>query len=155
MQYVARWGHILDQHHTMSREAEGCSMQHYGDTYWINTTLGRGKLKIAVCSTIGTHSRSTSHWSKIALWGHKMDQYHTGLRIAQWGHKLDQGHTGWRQVEVGRQQHFEHKMSPHNTTWKYPLTYGYTQGKFKLLLFNATQDLRIICSRFQLEDVRV
>ena len=35
-------------------------------------------------STMGTHTGSTSHWVeaslKVALWGHTLDQHHTGLR---------------------------------------------------------------------------
>ena len=55
----------------------------YGDTHWINITLVWGRLRIA-------------------LWGHTLDQHHTGWRQVEdtlWGHTLDQYHTGWRQVE--------------------------------------------------------
>ena len=43
---------------------------------------------------MGTHTGSTSHWVEIALWGHTLDQHHTGLRTALWGHTLDQHYTG-------------------------------------------------------------
>ena len=83
---------------------------------------------------MGTHTGPTAHWVEagwsrltVALWGHTLDQQHTGLRqvdsssmgthtgptahwveagwsrltVALWGHTLDQQHTGLRQVEVG------------------------------------------------------
>ena len=69
-----------------SHWVEAGGQQLYGNTRWINITLGRGR------------------WA-IALWEHTLDQHHTGLRqvwskltTALWGHMLDQHHTGWRQV---------------------------------------------------------
>ena len=102
---TALWGHILDQHHTGLRveiveessmgthtgptshwveggdswrqlygdthrptshwvEGGGSWRQLYGNTYWTNITLGWGWRQL-----------------KTALWGHILDQHHTGLRV--------------------------------------------------------------------------
>ena len=43
-------------------------------------------------SSMGTHTGPTSHW---------VEAGGSRLTIALWGHTLDQHHTGLRQVEVG------------------------------------------------------
>ena len=40
-------------------------------------------------SSMETHTRLGPHWVEeltIALWGHTLDQHHTGMTIAPWGH---------------------------------------------------------------------
>ena len=98
---TALWGDTLDQHHSGLRQVDNSSMgRHteptshwveagwqllYRGTHWINITLGWGRLTTA-------------------LWGHILDQHHTGLK--QVDNSSMEGHTGptshW--VEAGWQQ---------------------------------------------------
>ena len=160
--------HTLDQHHTRLRAGwsmgthTGSTLHwvegrlKYGNTHWINITLGWGQVEVWEHTqdqhhtglkpgwSMGTHTGSTLHWvearlkygnthwinitlgwSQVEVWEHTLDQQHTGLKpgwsmgthtgsTSHWVEgRLKYGNThrinitlGWGQVEVWEHTHW-------------------------------------------------
>ena len=133
----------LDQYHTGWRQVDNSLMgthtgstPHWVEAGWVLWGLTGSTSHWVDNSSMGTHTGPTSHWIEaswsrlaIALWGHTLDQHHTGLRqvevhrlaIALWGHSITLQEIliiiillGWKRwLLLGSLTHYHNYILPH------------------------------------------